>query len=78
MEGFETPYGLELLSTVYWVAKNESARTLSEVESKVHDWNDRKLRFTCEQIAVALNVLGERDGWSGTLQFTRLFPQLRP
>jgi hypothetical protein len=62
VEGFETPYGLELLSTVYWVAKNESARTLSEVESKVYDWNDRKRRFTPEQIAVALNVLGER-GW---------------
>jgi len=62
VEGFETPYGLELLSTVYWVAKNESARTLSEVESKVYDWNDRKRRFTPGQIAVALNVLGER-GW---------------
>jgi O-acetyl-ADP-ribose deacetylase (regulator of RNase III) len=62
VEGFETPYGLELLSTVYWVAKNENARTLSEVESKVYDWNDRKRRFTPAQIAVALKVLGER-GW---------------
>lgn len=62
VDGFETPYGLELLSTVYWVAKHESAQSQSDVQSKIYDWNDRKKRFTPEQIALALNVLSER-GW---------------
>lgn len=62
VDGFETPYGLELLSTVYWVAKNENAQSLSDVQSKFYDWNERKRRFTSEQIALALDVLSER-GW---------------
>lgn len=62
VEGFETPYGLELLSTVYWVAKNEGAQSLSDVQTKFYDWNDRKRQFTPEQIALALSVLSER-GW---------------
>ena len=27
IEGFETPYGMELLATVHWVAKHEGAPT---------------------------------------------------
>ena len=62
VDGFETPYGLELLSTVYWVARNEHATTLKEVKAKFYDWNDRKQQFAPEQIARALQVLIER-GW---------------
>lgn len=62
VDGFETPYGLELLSTTYWVAKNEHAQNLSDVLAGIYDWNDRKRRFTPEQIALALRVLSER-GW---------------
>ncbi|MBX3456324.1 macro domain-containing protein [Ferrovibrio sp.] len=62
LDGFETPYGLELLSTVYWVAKNEGARTLLDVQSKFYEWNVRKKLFAADQIALALNVLIER-GW---------------
>jgi hypothetical protein len=62
VNGFETPYGLELLSTVYWVAKNEGALSLSDVQSNIHDWNNRKKQFSSEQIALAFKVLIER-GW---------------
>ena len=62
VDGFETPYGLELLSTVYWVATNEDAQSLSDLQSKLYAWNERKKQFTPDQIALALKVLIER-GW---------------
>lgn len=62
VEGFETPYGLELLSTVHWVAKNEAASNASEAESRIYQWNERKKRFSSEQIELAFDVLHER-GW---------------
>ena len=62
VDGFETPYGLELLSTVYWVARNEDAATVEDVQAKIYKWNDRKKRFTSEQIARALLVLTDK-GW---------------
>lgn len=62
VDGFETPYGLELLSTVYWVAHNENAGSLDQIRTKIHDWNYRKRRFTADQIAIALNALSKR-GW---------------
>ncbi|MEX0407952.1 macro domain-containing protein [Aquibium sp. LZ166] len=65
VDGFETPYGLELLSTVYWVAKHEKATTLDEVKAKFYDWNDRKKQFAPEQIARALQALIVRE-WVDT------------
>lgn len=62
VDGFETPYGLELLSTVYWVARNEGATTLEDVKARFYAWNDRKKRFAPEQISRALQALTER-GW---------------
>lgn len=45
--GFETPYGLELLASVHWVAVREDA-TASESPDRaielVHAWNERKRR----------------------------------
>jgi O-acetyl-ADP-ribose deacetylase (regulator of RNase III) len=31
VDGFESPFGLELLSTVHWIMKNESVNSISEV-----------------------------------------------
>ena len=42
VDGFETPFGLELLSTVHWIVKNENASNLEEVVSKIYSWNERK------------------------------------
>lgn len=60
--GFETPFGLELLSTVHWIVVNESASSLNDVISKIYGWNERKKRFSPRQIALAANVLASK-GW---------------
>lgn len=47
IEGFETPYGMELLSTVHWVA-TEDGDARHDVQAAirgVHAWNDRKRRL---------------------------------
>ena len=60
VEGFESPLGLELLSSVHWVMKHENAKSLEEVVHHVHDWNERKRQFTPRQIGVAINVLSQK------------------
>ncbi len=62
VEGFESPFGLELLSTVHWVMRNEPVRTLPAVVARTHAWNERKRRFTPRQIGIAADVL-TRQGW---------------
>jgi len=44
IDGFEDPYGLELLSSVHWVmCRNREARTSADAAiAAVHNWNDRK------------------------------------
>lgn len=64
VEGFETPFGLELLATVHWVATKEHATSLEDVKSKTYAWNNRKQQFTERQIALAYEAL-ERKGWIG-------------
>lgn len=61
--GFETPYGLELLATVHWVITQEGADSLEATVTKVHDWNERKRKFTRRQIEVAYTTLTEK-GWA--------------
>jgi hypothetical protein len=62
VEGFESPFGMELLATVHWVATKENATTKEQVISQVHQWNERKKQFTPRQIELAYNVLSEK-GW---------------
>lgn len=66
IEGFETPYGMELLATVHWVATKESeqAKTDPNVAIKlVHDWNEHKRStFRKEQITDAWLRL-QNEGW---------------
>jgi len=40
LQGFETPFGLELLSTVHWVVTREKAANREEVAARVYAWND--------------------------------------
>ena len=61
VEGFETPFGLELLATVHWVAAHENMRRPQEVEDATYAWNTRKRRFNPSQIRLALRVLTERS-----------------
>ena len=62
IEGFETPYGMELLSSVHWVAKHggDAVRSADDAVREVHGWNDRKRRmFAASHIQVAWNQLVE-------------------
>ncbi|ABS64536.1 Appr-1-p processing domain protein [Parvibaculum lavamentivorans DS-1] len=63
VEGFETPFGLELLATVHWVVTRENASSAEEAAEKVYAWSDRKKRFTPRQIAIAFDTLRSK-GWA--------------
>jgi len=60
--GFESPDGLELLSTVHWVLRHEGAIGIDELVTHIHAWNTRKRRFTARQIGIACKVLADK-GW---------------
>lgn len=62
VEGFESPCGLELLSTVHWVMTQDNALPVEDVIRYTYDWNDRKRQFTPRQIALAVDVLS-KEGW---------------
>lgn len=60
VDGFESPYGMELLSTVHWVATQECSAECIELEdlvSKVHSWSERKALMKPAHIQVALQRL---------------------
>jgi hypothetical protein len=62
VEGFETPFGLELLATVHWVAAREGAATPEQAIASVYSWNARKRQFSERQIRLAWDVLST-NGW---------------
>jgi O-acetyl-ADP-ribose deacetylase (regulator of RNase III) len=62
VEGFETPFGLELLATVHWLTARENISDPEEVVSQVYGWNKRKQRFSPRQIRLAVEVLRSK-GW---------------
>jgi hypothetical protein len=66
IDGYETPYGLELLSTVHWVAVHELSEARSNPEQAIAgviSWNEHKRKtFTPERIATAWNRL-QGKGW---------------
>ena len=63
--GFETPYGMELLATVHWVASRENAATVDDAIRKVYEWNVRKRMFQEPHIQIAWDVL-QAKGWLPT------------
>jgi O-acetyl-ADP-ribose deacetylase (regulator of RNase III) len=68
IEGFETPYGMELLSSVHWVAirDKEPARTPDDAVRKIHNWNERKrTMFRDNHVRVAWSRLEEKGWLSG-------------
>ena len=66
IEGFETPYGLELLSTVHWLAATDDNADASQVLDGVRRWNSRKANMLKEQhVRAAFNQL-HTQGWIET------------
>lgn len=61
VEGFESPFGMELLATVHWVVKNNSAFSKQEIVSEVYKWNERKSQFSQRQIEIAVDVLVNKN-----------------
>ena len=62
IEGFETPYGMELLSSVHWVAVHwrPPAKGGEEAVRSVREWNERKQRmFRPDHIRIAWERLME-------------------
>lgn len=60
VEGFETPYGMELLASVHWEVKHDRS---TDAVKALHEWNERKRKlFKPEHIEVAVNRLQE-ESW---------------
>jgi O-acetyl-ADP-ribose deacetylase (regulator of RNase III) len=65
IDGFETPYGMELLSTVHWVSTKESppAADPDTAIQMAHAWNDRKNNLLkSDHIRIAWDHL-KQEGW---------------
>ena len=64
IEGFETPYGMELPSSVHWVAmRDPTVRQAGDAVRSVQSWNERKRRmFPAGHVAVAWEQLASL-GW---------------
>jgi O-acetyl-ADP-ribose deacetylase (regulator of RNase III) len=62
VQGFETPFGVELLSTVHWLVTQNGASTLDDVIRQTYEWNERKRQFSQKQIEIAVRRLADQ-GW---------------
>ncbi len=62
VRGFESPFGLELLATVHWVATREGPSDVEALVERTYAWNQRKRQFTPRQIGIAAGRLQE-EGW---------------
>jgi O-acetyl-ADP-ribose deacetylase (regulator of RNase III) len=64
IDGFQSPYGMELLATVHWVAVNEPGiASPGEALQSIGKWNLRKKRLMkAEHISIAWERL-ENTGW---------------
>jgi len=64
IEGFETPYGMELLSSVHWVAHaDKPAMNADESIYMIHHWSERKRNlFKPDHIRIAWERL-KKQGW---------------
>ena len=64
IEGFQSPYGMELLATVHWVATREpNAHSLDQAIGAVHAWNERKAKIMQPAHVQAAWSRLEAQGW---------------
>lgn len=65
VEGYESPYGMELLSSVHFLAVTQGIRTQPEMSEALEAWNDHKREsFSRTAVTTALSRLAE-DGCLG-------------
>jgi O-acetyl-ADP-ribose deacetylase (regulator of RNase III) len=63
--GFESPYGMELLATVHWIAQEDQAAAVDPdvAVQRVHEWSEHKrVTFRPEHIRTAWERL-HQNGW---------------
>jgi O-acetyl-ADP-ribose deacetylase (regulator of RNase III) len=72
IQGFESPYGMELLATVHWVGFHiPDVHTVDAAIKAVHNWNDRKRAIMSkEHIKIAWHRL-EEQGWFRPVRVSR-------
>ena len=57
IEGYETPYGMELLSSVHWLAVHEKHRSADKVADAFRGWSEHKNSFDDASIRGAYDRL---------------------
>lgn len=62
VEGFETPFGMELLATVHWVVAEEGVAGEESVAEATYAWGPTKRQFSRGQIQTAIDRL-RAEGW---------------
>ena len=62
VDGFESPFGLELLSTVHWIVNEQQTRSIDNIKKHIYNWNVGKEQFSQRQIELAFDVLSNK-GW---------------
>jgi O-acetyl-ADP-ribose deacetylase (regulator of RNase III) len=74
IEGFETPYSLELLATIHWIATKEDEKAKVDVDAAItvlQNWNERKSKvFRPEHIRIAWQHLRDK-GWLASNELIR-------
>lgn len=66
IEGFETPYGMELLSTIHWIVTHEpdNASSLEHLSERVAAWNHRKKQLMKPKHIHKAYARIEQQGWA--------------
>ena len=60
IHGFETPFGLELLTTVHWLMLQEGICDDEQLMERIQTWNPRKKQlFSPKHVQIAKNKLLE-------------------
>jgi hypothetical protein len=70
IEGYEDPYGMELLSSVHWVMQHEpgASEDREKAVAEVQNWNDRKRHvLKPEHLRLAWQRLHDQ-GWIDNIQ----------
>lgn len=63
IDGFQSPYGMELLATVHWVGSREGATAPEVALNCIRNWNERKKHtMTADHVRIAWNRLTD-EGW---------------
>lgn len=67
VEGFESPFGLELLATVHWIVDQERVTTMRGLLNALRAWSPSKAKFTERQVGIAVERLTGK-GWVRPLE----------